>query len=103
MLGLGRNWLQRAQATLARIHREEGDSSSGGSGGQAGNSQDTVGLGILRITLITSKLLHLPTHAGKGHSMWKLEVTFNQRLISIHGLFNQRRPLELQPEISWLQ
>jgi hypothetical protein len=37
-LGLGRNWLQRAQATLARIHREEGDSSSGGSGGQAGDS-----------------------------------------------------------------
>lgn len=35
---MGRNWLQRAQATLARIHREEGDSSSGGSGGQAGNS-----------------------------------------------------------------
>ena len=38
-LGLGRNWLQRAQATLARIHREEGnDSSSQGSSSQAGNS-----------------------------------------------------------------
>ncbi|KAG0650743.1 hypothetical protein D0Z07_2376 [Hyphodiscus hymeniophilus] len=43
LTGLGRNWLQRAQATLARIHREEGDSSSGGSGGsggQTGNSLD---------------------------------------------------------------
>jgi hypothetical protein len=37
-IGLGRNWLQRAQATLARIHREEGnDSSSQGSSSQAGN------------------------------------------------------------------
>jgi len=36
-LGLGRNWLQRAQASLARIHREEGnDSSSQGSSSQAG-------------------------------------------------------------------
>ena len=36
--GLGRNWLQRAQATLARIHREEGnDSSSQGSSSQAGS------------------------------------------------------------------
>lgn len=33
LLGLGSNWLQRAQATLARIQREEGtDSSSQGSG-----------------------------------------------------------------------
>ncbi|TVY59166.1 hypothetical protein LCER1_G000174 [Lachnellula cervina] len=33
LTGLGRNWLQRSQATLARIHREEGsDSSSQGSG-----------------------------------------------------------------------
>jgi hypothetical protein len=40
-LGLGRNWLQRAQATLARIHREEGnDSSSQGSSSQAGNSPE---------------------------------------------------------------
>jgi hypothetical protein len=37
MIGLGRSWLQRAQATLARIQREEGDYSSGGSGDQAGN------------------------------------------------------------------
>ncbi|KAE8447583.1 hypothetical protein EG329_010554 [Mollisiaceae sp. DMI_Dod_QoI] len=33
LTGLGHNWLQRAQATLARIQREEGtDSSSSGSG-----------------------------------------------------------------------
>jgi len=32
--GLGKNWLQRSQATLARIQREEGahSGSSGGSG-----------------------------------------------------------------------
>lgn len=35
--GLGRNWLQRAQATLARIHREEGNDSSSGGSGQAGS------------------------------------------------------------------
>ncbi|KAE9381744.1 hypothetical protein N431DRAFT_491059 [Stipitochalara longipes BDJ] len=36
LTGLGRNWLQRAQASLARIHREEGnDSSSQGSSSQA--------------------------------------------------------------------
>lgn len=30
-LGLGHNWLQRSQATLAKIHREEGSGSSSGS------------------------------------------------------------------------
>lgn len=35
-VGLGRNWLQRSQATLARIHREEGNDSSSGGSGQAG-------------------------------------------------------------------
>jgi hypothetical protein len=39
-LGLGSNWLQRSQATLARIQREEGnDSSSQGSGQASGNFQ----------------------------------------------------------------
>jgi hypothetical protein len=35
-LGLGHNWLQRSQATLARIHREEDNGSSSSGGGQAG-------------------------------------------------------------------
>jgi len=33
-LGLGHNWLQRSQATLAKIHREEGSGSSSGSSNQ---------------------------------------------------------------------
>lgn len=37
-IGLGMNWLQRAQATLARIQRDEDNSSSSQGGGQAGNS-----------------------------------------------------------------
>jgi hypothetical protein len=32
--GLGHNWLQRSQATLAKIHREEGSGSSSGSSNQ---------------------------------------------------------------------
>jgi len=41
LTGLGHNWLQRAQATLARIHGEEGnDSSSQGSGQASSNSAD---------------------------------------------------------------
>lgn len=36
--GLGHNWLQRAQATLARIQREEGTDSSSSGSGQTGNS-----------------------------------------------------------------
>jgi hypothetical protein len=35
--GLARNWLQIAQATLARIAREEGNDSSSSGSGQAGN------------------------------------------------------------------
>lgn len=30
-LGLGHNWLQKTQATLAKIHREDGSGSSSGS------------------------------------------------------------------------
>jgi hypothetical protein len=37
IIGLGRNWLQSAQATLARIAREEGNDSSSSGSGQAGN------------------------------------------------------------------
>jgi hypothetical protein len=40
---LGRNWLQRSQATLARIHREEGnDSSSQGSGQNSGSPHSAL-------------------------------------------------------------
>jgi hypothetical protein len=42
-VGLGNNWLQRAQHTLARIHHEEGYDTSNGSTDQAGES-----LNILR-------------------------------------------------------
>jgi hypothetical protein len=42
--GLGNNWLQRAQRTLARIHHEEGADSSSGGSSQAGDIEDLVTL-----------------------------------------------------------
>ncbi|KAF4635496.1 hypothetical protein G7Y89_g2609 [Cudoniella acicularis] len=38
LTGLGSNWLQRSQATLAQIHREEGTDSSSQGNSQAGKS-----------------------------------------------------------------
>ncbi len=39
ILGLGRNWLQRSQATLAKIHREEHSDTSSAGSGQPGNEK----------------------------------------------------------------
>ena len=42
LTGLGSNWLQRAQATLARIQREEGNDSSSQGSGQARRRTGTL-------------------------------------------------------------
>jgi hypothetical protein len=42
VIGLGQGWLSRAQHALARIHRQEGSSSSGASSGRPGTGQSVA-------------------------------------------------------------